>query len=435
MVSSPSPPNPYTQAAAQQSADLYGAQASSIVNNANETNPYGSVHYSNAGYETIYDAKGQPSYVPRYNRDVQLSPDQMRLLGLQTQAQGNAGQAAVTASGQLADHFKTSLDSSQWQPWSKGQAPGTLATTYGGNAPVQTSIGSGGAIRQDQAPTDRAAVEQAMMGRYRENAGKQATSEDAQLAARGLNPGGQGYGQVADTRARALTDASQQAYLASGAESRASQDAYNQAQNQRFGQGAAQGQFANQAQQQAYQQAQERAGFGNTAKTQQYQMGNDYASFLNNLRQGQQTSDTALRNQLPNEVAALMGMGQVTTPQFQPFSRQGVNAAPVGQYMSDAYKNQLAASSAANQGIFGLGSSLIGAIPFSDRRLKTNIEPTGGQLAGLPLYWFRYRGQPELHVGVMADEVREAHPDAVVRMGGFDAVNYDLLYSRGDHHG
>jgi hypothetical protein len=337
MVSSPSPPNPYTQAAAQQQSDLFGAQASSIVNNANETNPYGSVRYSNAGYETIYDAKGNPSYVPRYNRDVQLSPDQMKLLGLQTQAQGNAGQAAVTASGGLAKQFKTSLDPSQWQAWSKGPAPGQL----------QKTIGSGGAIRQDQSATDRPAIEQAMMARYRENAGKQATSEDAQLAARGLNPGGQGYGAVADTRARALTDASQQAYLGSGAESRAAQEAYNQAQNQRFAQGATQGQFANQA------------------TTQQYQMGNDYASFLNNLRQAQQSSSTALRNQLPNEVAALMGMGQVTTPQFQPFSRQGVNPAPVGQYMSDAYKNQLASASATNQGLFGLGSSLIGALPFA----------------------------------------------------------------------
>jgi len=258
--------------------------------------------------------------------------------------QGNAGQAAVTASGQLANHFKTSLDSSKWQPWSKGQAPGKLATTYGGNAPVQMQIGSGGAIRQDQAPTDRAAVEQAMMSRYRENAGKQATSEDAQLAARGLSPGGQGYGAVADTRARALTDASQQAYLGSGAESRAAQEAYNQAQNQRFAQGATQGQFANQA------------------TTQQYQMGNDYASFLNNLRQGQQASDTALRNQLPNEVAALMGMGQVTTPQFAPFSRQGLNPAPVGQYMSDNYRNQVASASATNQGLFGLGSAALGGM-------------------------------------------------------------------------
>ncbi|HEV8164953.1 MAG TPA: tail fiber domain-containing protein, partial [Actinomycetota bacterium] len=132
----------------------------------------------------------------------------------------------------------------------------------------------------------------------------------------------------------------------------------------------------------------------------------------------------------------LMGMGQVTTPQFQPFSRQGVNAAPVGQYMSDAYKNQVASASATNQGLFGLGGAGITALfGASDRRLKEDIEPTGGELAGAPLYWFRYRGQPDLHVGVMADEVRPLHPDAVVEIGGYDAVNYGLLYSRGNDHG
>jgi hypothetical protein len=301
MVSSPSAPNPYSQAAAQQSSDLYGAQASSIINNANETNPYGSVKYSNAGYETIYDAKGNPSYVPRYQRDVSLSPDQQTLLGYQTQAQGNAGQAAVTASANLADQFKTSLDPSSWQAWNAGTNPGE--------------------VRQDQGPTDRAAIEQAMMGRYLEGAGKQATSEDAQLAARGLNPGSQGAGSVADTRARAFTDATNQAYLASGNESRAAQSSFNQ------------------------------------ATAQKYQQDSDRAAFLNNLRQAQQTSDTALRNQLPNEVSALMGMGQVTTPQFSPFSRQGVNAAPVGQYMSDAYNNQLQAANSANQGLFGLAGA------------------------------------------------------------------------------
>lgn len=304
MASSPKAPDPYAQAAAQQSADLYGSQASSIINNANEVNPYGSVSYKNLGYETIYDAKGKPSYVPRYERNVSLSPDQQKLLGLQTQAQGNAGQAAVTASGRLANQFKTGLNPASWQAWSKGQAPG--------------------AIRQDQTATDRPAIEAAMMQRYNEGAGRQATAQDAQLAARGLSPGSQGYGGVADTRARAFTDATNQAYLASGAESRAAQGAYNQAEAQR------------------------------------YSEGQDYAGFLNNLRQGQMQGDIAVRNQLPNEVAALMGMGQVTVPQFQPFSRQGMNAAPVGQYMDSAYQNQLQSANATNQGLFGLGSAAIG---------------------------------------------------------------------------
>lgn len=409
MVSTPKPPNPYDQAAAQQSSDLYGSAASSIINNANEVNPYGSVSYKNLGYETLYDAKGNPTYVPRYERNVQLSPDQMKLLGLQTQAQGNAGQAAVTASSQLANMFKTPLSTGGLQNWSTGQAAPTLATSFGGQ----------GEIRQDQAPTDRKAVEQAMMSRYLDTANKQNTAQDVQLAARGLNPGSAQYSSVDETRQKALTDAQTQAFLASGQESRAAQDAYNQAQQQR------------------YQEAMGRAGFANTAATQQYQMGSDYAAFLNNLRQAQLQERMGVRNQLPNEIGALMGMGQVTVPQFQPFSRQGVNAAPVGQYMQDAYQSQLQAANAANQGIFGLGSAAVGGLfgPggmfASDRRLKEDIEPVGSDLAGAPLYWFRYRSEPqEIRVGVMADEVRPIHPDAVIEVDGFDVVDYGVLHSR-----
>ena len=308
MVSTPSPPNPYKQAAAQQQSDLLGSTSSAIINNANENNPYGSVSYKNLGYETVYGSDGKPMYVPRYERNVQLSPDQMKLLGLQTQAQGNAGQAAVTASSQLANQFQTPLNTQGLQNWSAAGKPGE--------------------VRQDQAPTDRQAVQDAMMARYNENAAKQASADDAQLAARGLNVGSAQYGSVADTRARALTDATNQAYLASGNEARAAQQAYNQAEAQRYSEGS------------------------------------DWSSQNNNLRQAQLQERMAVRNQLPNEIAALMGMGQVTVPQFQPFSRQGVNSAPVGQYISDAYQNQLQASSAANSGIFGLGSALLGALPF-----------------------------------------------------------------------
>ena len=304
MGSSPKPPDPYKQAAADQSAGLFAGMASNIMNNANEVNPYGSVSYKNLGYETIYDAQGNKTYVPRYERNVQLSPDQQRLLGYETQAKGNAGQAAVTASSQLANQFKTPLNTQGLQGWQVAARPGE--------------------VRQDRGPTDRRAIEEAMMGRYRESAGKAASAEDAQLAARGLNPGTMGYGNVADTRARALTDAQQQAYLGSGAESREAQAAYNQAGLQR------------------------------------YQMGSDWASQANSLRQAQLQERMAVRNQLPNEIAALMGMGQVTVPQFQPFSRQGIQAAQPGQYMASNYQNQLQSYGNQMSGLFGLGSSLVG---------------------------------------------------------------------------
>lgn len=305
MGSSPKAPNPYDQAAADQSANLYSGAASSIINNADETNPYGSVKYKNQGYETLYDAKGNKTYVPRYSRNVTLSPDQQRLLGYQTQAQGNAGQAAVTASSQLANQFKTPLSTNGLQAWQVAGKPGE--------------------VRQDQAPTDRQAVENAMMARYNENAGKAATAEDAQLAARGMNPGTAGYGNTADTRARALTDATNQAYLASGNESRAAMGAYNQAEQQRYSEGS------------------------------------DWASQANNLRQNQLQERVAVRNQLPNEIASLIGMSPPTVPTFQGFSRQGISPAQPGNYMANSYQNQMQSYGDMMSGIFGLGSAAVGA--------------------------------------------------------------------------
>lgn len=301
MASTPSPPNPYQQAAAQQSAEQGAAATSAIMNNPNRYNPWGSQTYSVAGYETVYDATGKPVKVPRYNEVTKLSPDQMRMLGLQTQTGYNLGKTAVQQSAKLGNLLNTNVNTSGLQGWAPGNAPGQL--------------------RRDNAPTDRAAIEAAMLSRWEENAAKAAKSEDAQLAARGMSPGSGQYGAVTDTRARARTDAVNQAYLASGQESRAAQDAYNQ------------------------------------AVLGQYQMGQDYATYLNQLRQAQLGERLQLRNQPINEIAALLGGSQVQQPNFAGFTGQGVNAAPVGSYMSSNYANQAQSAAAFNQGLFGLGSA------------------------------------------------------------------------------
>ena len=174
-----------------------------------------------------------------------------------------------------------------------------------------------------------------------------------------------------------------------------------------------------------------------------YAMQQQQAAFLNQLRQAQMQEAMALRNQPLNEISALMSGSQVSTPQFNPFSAQGINAAPIGSYIGQNYANQANAAAQQNSGLFGLGGSIVGGLGsggffngltgllgMSDRRLKKDIEPTGENLAGAPLYRFRYIGQTETHVGVMADEVRPLHPDAVFTVDGFDAVDYGLLAVR-----
>jgi Chaperone of endosialidase len=67
----------------------------------------------------------------------------------------------------------------------------------------------------------------------------------------------------------------------------------------------------------------------------------------------------------------------------------------------------------------------------SDCRLKTDISRVGSLPSGLNLYRFRYVGETNDYVGVMAQEVLEVVPEAVVtRADGFLLVDYDALGTR-----
>ena len=64
----------------------------------------------------------------------------------------------------------------------------------------------------------------------------------------------------------------------------------------------------------------------------------------------------------------------------------------------------------------------------SDLRLKTDICKVGTTVYGLPLYRFRYKGRDELYEGVMAQEVAEVMPSAVLTGDdGYLRVNYRSL--------
>lgn len=304
MVSQPKPPDPYDTASAQQAANLGSSAASAIINNANERNPYGSVTYNQIGTGTVTDANGKPMNVPRYERVTELSPEQQQLYQLQSQMQQNLGQLGVSQSGRLQGLLGTNLDTAGIQDWATGAAP----TAYDPEAY--------GKQRDD--------VTAAMMGRYRTQADPQRQAQEVQLAARGLAPGSQNWGSVQDAQNRADIDAGFAAQIAGG-------------------------------QEQSRMLAEERAG---------WQQGQDYTNFLNNLRGAQLGEKQTLRNAPINEIAALMSGSQVSVPQFQPFSRQGVDAAPIGQYINQNYQAQANAAANANAGIFGLGSSIFGAIPF-----------------------------------------------------------------------
>jgi hypothetical protein len=66
--------------------------------------------------------------------------------------------------------------------------------------------------------------------------------------------------------------------------------------------------------------------------------------------------------------------------------------------------------------------------PISDVRLKTNIQQIGTAAHNLPLYTFSYLHEEGVYEGVMAQDVLNVVPAAVVVGGdGYYRVNYEML--------
>jgi hypothetical protein len=131
-------------------------------------------------------------------------------------------------------------------------------------------------------------------------------------------------------------------------------------------------------------------------------------------------------NQPLNTLNALRTGAQVQNPQFgqggiptnygQAAQQQGMWNQDIFNMNMGAYNNQVSGGAA-------LGAAAIAA---SDRRLKRNIERIGTHPLGIGIYAYDIFDRHE--IGVMADEVLQVMPEAVVTMpSGFYAVNYAML--------
>ena len=89
-----------------------------------------------------------------------------------------------------------------------------------------------------------------------------------------------------------------------------------------------------------------------------------------------------------------------------------------------AYQNRQSGFNSLLGGLAGLGGAAI--TKYSDRRLKTNIQPKGSR-NGFPWYSWDWADGSGSDEGVMADEVEKLLPEAVVQFGEFKAVRYDML--------
>jgi hypothetical protein len=177
-----------------------------------------------------------------------------------------------------------------------------------------------------------------------------------------------------------------------------------------------------------------RQAAANAAQQQQFQQNIAQQQFRNTAIQQALAQQAAIRSIPVNEISALLSGGQVSVPQFQGYSGVTVAPAPIfqGGQAQDAAAMQrygIAANQAASNagGLFNLAGSLgSAAIMASDRRLKSNIVRLGTHPLGIGIYAYDIFGERQL--GVMADEVEQVKPEAVLtHSSGFKMVNYGAL--------
>jgi len=134
------------------------------------------------------------------------------------------------------------------------------------------------------------------------------------------------------------------------------------------------------------------------------------------------------RNQPINDISALLSNSQVSMPNFGGVSQVGVGAPDVlGANALALQQGNLKAQQGQQlqNNLFSLGGGLGAAaiLAPSDRRLKRGIKYIGELLNGLNVYVYDYIWG-DRSMGVMADEVKERFPEAVVNISGFDHVKY-----------
>ena len=196
------------------------------------------------------------------------------------------------------------------------------------------------------------------------------------------------------------------------------QQQQNAATGQQFDIGMANANLANQIQDTKFNQALQSNQLNNQASNQQLAQNQaiqqNPINILNAVRTGSQLNTANL------PVVGVSQPGQAANWQGADFlgAAQAQN-----QYNQGIYNAKSASAAATNSAIIGAG----GALLSSDRRLKKNIKRIGTHVLGIGLYTWDYLwGQP--FSGVMADEVEQVMPEAVVtHPSGFKMVNYSML--------
>jgi len=249
---------------------------------------------------------------------------------------------------------------------------------------------------------------------------------EAKLANQGIPQNSEAWNRAMDEFNRGKTFAYGQA------ESGAVQQG-NAAQSQLFNQGLA----ANQSQ---FGQNLQGAQFSETQRQNLVNEGFTKEQIDNLEQQHRFDNSMTMRNQDINELLLkqqnplqmynqLNSGGNVTQPNFTSTPGANVGGTDIAQLIQQMYGGQLNAynASTGNANSNNAAMAQIIAAIICDRRLKKNVRMIGMHIVGVPLYEFEYLWG-ERGVGVMADELEEVMPEAIIHLRcGYKAVNYARL--------
>jgi hypothetical protein len=366
-------------------------------------------------------------YLNTWTQNTNLTPESQSALDSQMRLQQGRSGLAESLLGRSQQEYGDTMD------WSKfDQLAGTPQGQTYSPEQVQRNLDTSGLTNVDPSEKYRTDANDAIFNQWASRAEPQNTRDTealrTQLYNSGLKEGDAAYDEEMRKLRQSQGDARQQAQyqatIGSGEEAQRmlGMDASTRA--QMFGERQAGGTFANSAAQQALNQqlATGQANYGQNMQSANYQ---------NTLRQQQIAEEMQKRGFSLNEINAIISGQQVGMPSMPGFNTaqrsegvQALTAADMqGQHDLDVFNAQQQATQGTLSGIAG------GAMMFSDRRLKKDIEPLGFDSNGLRKYkfWYIWEHGGAPNIGYMADEVEKLYPDAIVEFHGYKMVDYSRV--------
>ena len=303
----PPTPDPYKLSNAQQLANISVAVASMVLQNANEdTEEYTTGFTKIADYtlaDPQYDSTG--ALVGTTNRDIPvfkkifaLKPTMKALWDQENIYKAQLNQFAIQQTSDMATRFSAAFSIAAAP--AGGSAPAAPVLSSSVAAPVLSSISN------DYA-TEREHVRQAMLDRLEYQIGLDLDALEAKLANQGIFPGMAAYEREMRVHTNKVTDARIQIDLAAGQEaSRMIKDTREILE------------FGNSVNMQKFQTEVTILEFGNSVNMRRFQALRDLADFANAMRERYIQEKVIERNQVLNELSAIVHGGQISMPQMTP---------------------------------------------------------------------------------------------------------------------